>query len=95
MPKKPSQGIQIYPQGVKFPNVEQGNGQRPFTPDMKSGKGPQVADTGHRFGATGDADMQKGHQPGSVPSKGPQTHASSRFGDTNNNNQDPSRPYNP
>jgi len=87
-------GPQTFPTG-KFPNVNEGLTVRPFTPARPPGKGPQTFPLGETFGTPGPTDNQKGHNPGPVKSKGPQTMKDSRFGDTKNQNQDPSRPYNP
>ncbi|MHA1949170.1 MAG: hypothetical protein ACW99G_01680 [Candidatus Thorarchaeota archaeon] len=94
MPK--GKGMQTWPGGTKFPDVGTGTEVRPINPGQKKGsKGAQVFNMGHKFGSVQSDDMLKGHNPGKAKGKGPQTHKSSRLGDTKNQNQDPSRFYNP
>ena len=94
MPKK-SKGIATFPTGIRYPgDVNIGADQRPMAPGNVSGKGIQGYPTGHRLGQT-DSDPQRAHNPPNLTGKGIQQHKSTRFGDTDNQNQDPSRPLNP
>lgn len=89
-------GISVFPTG-RFPvGTDQGSEQRHFNPGGPgSGKGAQTYPIGHRFGSADNGDKQRAHNPQSVNSKGPQVHKSTRFGDVSDNNNDPSRPFNP
>lgn len=94
MPK--GKGASTFPTGGKFPvEIGEGVGQRPFTPPGIKGKGVQVFPSGARAGADNSNDPTTPMNPGPVKGKGPQVHKSVRFGDMVNQNQDPSRPYNP
>jgi len=96
MPKK-SQGPSVFPTGQRMPtDIDQGVGQRQFFPGGPgASSGPDTFDQGHRFGKMDPVDKQKAHHPVKITGKGPQTHKSSRFGNLDNQNQDPSRPFNP
>jgi len=61
----------------------------------KPSLGPQTFPHGQKLGTGGPTDMQKGHNPGPVSGKGPQTFKPIKLGDMANQNQDPSHPYNP
>jgi hypothetical protein len=95
MPK--SKGPQTWPTGGRVPvEINEGMDQRHFNPGGPgSSSGAQTYPQGTRFGTPGPNDKQRAHSPGSVPSKGPQTQKSSKFGDMSNQNQDPQKPFNP
>jgi len=94
MPK--SKGPSTFPTGKRFPGDDDGAGQRHFTPGGPGKKGgPRTFPIGHRFGNADLNDAQKAHSPPPVKSKGPQIQRPTRLGDTGNQNQDPSRPFNP
>ena len=94
MPK--SEGPQTFNVGRFFVGLDIGKTQRPFIPGTPPSKGAQVFPAGVRMqGEAGVTDGSRPMTPGKVTSKGPQTQKSTRFGDTTNQNQDPSKPYNP
>lgn len=87
-------GIQSFPIGEKFPGrTDLGKDQRPFQTPVKTGKGPQVFDQGHKFGNTASNDPTRSMNPGSVATQGPQTFQPDKLGTVNS--RDKSRPFNP
>jgi len=90
-----NKGPQTFPMG-KFPTgLQEGKGVRPFDPFVVKGNGPQVFPHDQKLGTGGPTDKQRGYNPTPVTGKGPQTFKEIRLGDMSNQNQDPSRPYNP